>query len=191
MTPRKTEKYHRYKIPNVVTVQVDTREKFPILFPDMVRIADPELLCGGLPVGVGVEKVALPFGDYRLAEFPDCAVIERKASRMEITKNMMDPNDSARQAKAFRKLAAGCRYPYLLVEASPSHLLSPGQGTKNPEAAMSRLSIAMAKYNLRMLFIPWRSRDAKARRLMGTLMIHVMLGCALSKTYDVPTLELL
>lgn len=189
--PRRTEKYLQYEVPNVVTVQIDTREKYPLLFPDLIRVADPELLCGGLPVAVKTERVALKAGDYCLREYPDCAIIERKASQLEVFKNMTNVVDVSRQARAFRKLTAGCRYPYLLLEASPGQLLSNDSRVKNPEIAIARLSIALAKYNLRMLFIPWRSRDAAARRKMGTLCVHLMLGCALSEKYDNPPLELL
>ena len=191
VAPRRTEKHYRYNIPTEVTVQIDTREKYPILFPDVVRIADPELLCGGLPVIVHTEKAALKAGDYCLKEYPDCAIIERKASQLELFKNMTHVEDVTRQARAFRKLTAGCRYPFLLLEASPGNLFGNDERVSNPEIAIARLSIALAKYNLRLLVVPWRSRDAKARRLMGTLMVHVMLGCALSGTYDNPPLELL
>ena len=191
VTPRKTDKYYRYGIPNIVTVQIDTREKFPLLFPEMVKVADPESALGSLPVAVQTERVKLDCGDYRLKEYPDLAVIERKASQMELFKNTCDPNDSVRQAKAFLKLANGCRFPYLLVEASPGHLFAAGDKVKNPDLIASRLSIALAKYRLRLLFIPGRSRDAAARRKMGALCAHIMLGCALAEAYDVPTIQLL
>lgn len=191
MIPRKTEKYYQYQIPNVVTVQIDTREQYPMLFPELIKVADPELLCGGIPVAVQTERVKLDAGDYRLKEYPDCAVIERKASQMEVFKNMTNVDDVVRQAKAFRKLTSACKHPFLLLEAGPGHLLTKSANVSNPEVAIARLSIALAKYRLRLLLIPWRSRDAAARRLVGTMMVHLMLGCALSETYDNPPLELL
>jgi len=188
---RKTDKHYRYKIPNAVTVQIDTREQFPLLFPELIHIADPELSRGTMMVAVETEKIKLDCGDYRLKEYPREAVVERKASQLELFKNTCDPDDMIRQAKAFRKLVAGCKYPYLLVEASPGHLFATNDRVKQPGLMASRLSIAMAKYGLQLLFIPWRSRDANARRKMGALVVHIMLGCALAKSYDVPPIQLL
>ncbi|MGD2065673.1 MAG: hypothetical protein PVI43_00705 [Candidatus Bathyarchaeota archaeon] len=184
--PRKTDKYYRYNIPNVVTVQIDTREQIPMLFPELIKIGDPELTYNSLPIGVKVEKAKLDYGDYRLKEYPDICVFERKASQLELYKNMNESRDRIRQAKAFRKLATQCKFPYLLIECSPAELLANDARVKNPELLVHRISLAIAKYNLRALFIPWRSRDANIRRKVGCLMIHLMLGCVLQESFDVP-----
>jgi len=186
MIPRKSDIYYRYKIPNIITVQIDTREQIPILFPDMIFIGHPEMTYKMLPVAVKVEKVKLDFGDYRLAEYPSLGVIERKASQLEIYKNMNESHDRVRQAKAFRKLTSGCKYPYIMVEVSPAELLSDNALVKQPELVCHRLALAIAKYDLRLLFIPWKSRSSDTRRKVGTFLLHVMLGCALKETYDVP-----
>jgi len=188
--PRKTDMYYRYGIPNLVTVQVDTREQYPILFPELIRVAHPELTRGSLLVAVKTERKKLDFGDYRLKKFPRHAVIERKASQLELFKNTCDPDDMVRQAKSFRKLSTGCKYPYLLIEASPGELFSTGGRVKHPDVVASRLAIAIAKYRLQLLFIPWRSRSAEVRKKMGALMIHTMLGGVLAEAYDVPPMEI-
>ena len=184
--PRKTDIYFRYKIPNKVTVQIDTREQLPMLFPSSIKIGHPELTYRELPIAVEVEREKLDFGDYRLKEFPKCCVIERKASQLELFKNLNDSKDRIRQAKSFRKLASGCKFPYLLVEASATALLSPNPHIKNKELVIHRLSLAIAKYGFQALFVPWRSRNPRARRTVGTLMVHLMLGCFLSEKFDVP-----
>lgn len=186
MVPRKTDIYYRYKVPNAITVQIDTREQIPLLFPAMIQCGHPELTYKTIPIAVNVEKIALPFGDYRLKEYPELCVVERKASQLEIYKNLNESLDRIRQAKAFRKLATGCKYPYILIEASPAELLSNDPRIKQPELVCHRLGLALAKYNLRALFIPWKSRSSDVRRKVGTLLIHLMLGCALSETFDVP-----
>ena len=112
--------------------------------------------------------------------------MERKASQLEIYKNMNESHDRIRQAKAFRKLTAGCKYPYILVEASPAELLSNKGMVKQPELVVHRLALAIAKYDLRLLFIPWKSRSPDTRRKIGTMLLHLMLGCALQQTFDVP-----
>jgi len=190
MTIRKTDIYYRYEIPTLITVQIDTREQIPMLFPSMINIGHPELTFKMLPIEVIVQRVKLDFGDYRLAEYPDVCVIERKASQLEIYKNMTESLDRIRQAKAFRKLAAGCRYPYILVEASPAELLSSNPRVKQPELVCHRFALAIAKYDLRALFIPWKSRSPVVRRKIGTLMLHLMLGCALKEKFDVPPILL-
>lgn len=184
--PRKTDKYYRYGIPNLVTVQIDSREQIPLLFPDIIQVGDPELTYNSLPVAVKVEKVKLDFGDYRLKEYPDICVVERKASQLELYKNLNESHDRIRQAKAFRKLTSGCKYPYIMVEATPGELLSTNQRVKKPELVCHRLALAIAKYDLRLLFIPWKSRNSDTRRKVGTLLLHLMLGCAIQDKLDVP-----
>lgn len=183
---RKTDVHFRYDIPTEVTVQIDTREQVPMLFPSIVKIGHPELTYKDIPIEVKTERVALDFGDYRLKEYPDLCVVERKATALEIYKNLNDSFDRIRQAKSFRKLMAGCKYPYLLVEASPAELLSDDPHIKEPELLVHRLALAIAKYNFRALFIPWKSRDPNTRRKVGTLLVHLMLGCALQEKFDVP-----
>ena len=186
MTTHKRDVHYRYGIPSKITVQIDTQEKFPILFPEMIFIAHPEISFKQIPVAVAKARIALPFGDYRLAEYPNMCVFERKASQLELFKNLTESHDRIRQAKAFRKLACGCKSPYLLIEASPSELLAVGERVKNPEVLCNRLALAIAKYNLNVVFLPWKSRNASTRRKMGTLMLHIMLGKALYDMFDVP-----
>lgn len=183
---RKTDINYRYNIPAEVTVLIDSREKCPILFPSTVFIAHPELTYKKIPIGVKTDVTKLDFGDYALKEYEDVCAFERKATQLEIYKNLNDSHDRIRQAKAFRRLATSCKYPYLLVEASPAELLANDPKIKNPEIVVHRLGLALAKYNFRALFIPWRSRSVDVRRKTGTLMIHIMLGCILNDTFDVP-----
>lgn len=186
MIPKKTDIYYRYDIPSVITVQIDTREQIPLLFPAMVSIGHPELTYKNIPIAVQVERVKLDFGDYRLKEYPTICVVERKASQLEIYKNMNESLDRIRQAKAFRKLTSGCKYPYLLVEASPAELLSTNPHIKQPELVCHRLAIAIAKYKFQALFIPWKCRSPIVRRKVGTFLTHLMLGCVLETKFDVP-----
>jgi hypothetical protein len=186
MIPRKTDVYYRYGIPNVITVEVDTREQVPVLFPSTIMVGHPEMTYKSLPVAIREKRIALPFGDYRLAEYPDLCVIERKASQLEIFKNMNESHDRVRQAKAFRKLASGCKCPYLMVECSPAELLSANARVKQPELVVHRLSLAIAKYGFHCIFIPWKSRSPDTRRKVGTLLLHLMLGCALKEKFEAP-----
>jgi len=186
MKPRKLDIHWRYKIPSEITIQEDTREQFPLLFPAIIQIGHPELTYKMIPVAVKTERTKLGCGDYRLKEYPTDCIVERKASQLEIWKNLNDTLDRIRQAKAFRKLVASCEHPVLLVEASPQELFSDDPRIKNPELVAHRLSLAIAKYGFHVIFLPWKSRCATTRRKAGTLLLHLMMGYVLQKTFDVP-----
>jgi len=183
---RKTDIFWRYKIPNLITVCVDTREKYPLLFPEIIRIGHPELTYKMIPIQVVVKKTTLSCGDYMLEEYPAECIVERKASQLEIWKNLNESHDRVRQAKAFRRLVASCSHPVLLVEASPQELFKADRHIKNPELVAYRLSLAIAKYGFHVIFLPWKSRCATTRRKAGTLLLHLMMGYVLQKTFDVP-----
>lgn len=187
---RKSDIHLRYHIPATITICMDTREQIPMIFPDVIHISHPEITHLSIPVGINKERIKLDFGDYVLKEYPDLCVIERKASALEIYKNLNESHDRIRQAKAFRKLMCGCKYPYLMVEASPAELLSDDPRIKQPELVCHRLALAVAKYGLHLWMIPWKSKNSDARRKVGTLMLHLMLGYALKETFDVPTVLL-
>lgn len=181
---KKTEIFYRYGIPNSVTVQVDSREQRPIKFPSTVMIAHPERTDKRLLIEVKTKKIALPYGDYRLAEYPTCCVIERKAGQRELYKNFFNPRDSVRQAKSFRKLSQ-CEYPYLLIELAPADVLQRNPNIPDTEALLNRVSMVFAKYRFHALWIPWRSSRKSSRRQLGTFLVHLMLSCALKKSYNI------
>ena len=176
----------RYDIPDVITVQVDTREKYPMLFPSTIRVVHPSLQCKSVLVKVKTQKIKLDKGDYQLAEYPECCVIERKASQLELFKNLNEARDSIRQAKAFRKLAT-VEYPVLMVEATPSELLRPRASKpriQQPELIVSKLALAVAKYGFHLYFIPWKSRSSVVRRKIGTMLVHMMLAYAIKDKFE-------
>ena len=184
MSIRKTDVHLRYKIPTEITVIVDTREKIPILFPSIINISHPEFIYRKIPIAVKVERRKLDYGDYALDGYADICVFERKSSQFEIFKNLNESHDRIRQAKAFRRMKSSCKFPYVLIEASPAELLKSDPKIKHPELICHRLGLALAKYGLQALFIPWKSRNANTRRKVGTLMLHIMVACILEETYD-------
>jgi len=186
MKPRKRDIHWRYHIPAEITIQEDTREQYPLLFPEIIQIGDPELTYKKIPIAVNHERVKLACGDYRLKEYPTDCIVERKASQLEIWKNLNESHDRIRQAKAFRRLVASCEHPVLLVEASPGELFGNDPHIKNPELVAHRLSLAIAKYGFHVIFLPWKSRSAATRRKAGHLLLHLMMGYVLQKTFDVP-----
>lgn len=163
-----------------VTVQIDTREKYPMLFPKTIAIPHPESPFKQCTIEVKTEKAKLEYGDYRLKEYPEECVIERKSGQMEIFKNMLDDHDRVRQAKAFRKLTE-CAHPYILIEASPAELADDAQSEK----VMHRLGIALAKYGLNVLWMPWKTHGPVARRKIGAIMVHLMVAYGIHKKLDI------
>jgi hypothetical protein len=175
------------KLPSRLTIQVDTREKYPIFFPENIRIDIPGTYPAKKKVlPVKTENIKLNIGDYRLKEFPDCCVIERKGAQLEIFKNLFNPKDQIRTAKALRRLST-VEYPYLLIEASPASMMRrPVAPPKfNPEDLIHRLSIVVAKYGLNLLWVP-KSNSASARRALGLSLLHLMLGYALREISGTP-----
>jgi len=184
MKIRQTDVYLRYNIPVEVTVLVDSREKRPMLFPSTIRISHPERMYMAIPIAVNTQVTKLDFGDYTIKGHENLCTIERKASALEIYKNLNESHDRIRQAKAFRKLVSGCHHPYLLIEASPAELLRETSLNKTPQITCHRLSLVLAKYGFHALFIPWKSKSVDTRRKIGTLMVHIMLGYILGDTFD-------
>lgn len=181
---KKTDVQYRFNLPSSVVVEVDSREQYPIKFPATLRIVHPEQPRKQLLVKVEVRKKALPYGDYRLAEYPECCVIERKAGQRELYKNIFNPKDAVRQAKSFRKLSQ-CEFPYLLIELTPAQILRRNPHIPDTEILLNRLGLVLAKYGFHVLWIPWRSRSKTARTQLGMFLAHLMLTCALKRNYEI------
>jgi ERCC4-type nuclease len=181
----KRDVHYRYKIPTEITVEVDTRERIPIKFPATIRVVHPEKPLERLLIKVKTKKIKLDYGDYRLSEYPACCVIERKAGQRELLKNIFNPRDAVRQAKSFRKLSA-CEFPYILIELTPEQMLRHTEYVRDPESLMHKLSLVFVKYGFHVLWMPWRTRKTTyQRRQLGVFLAHLMLGCALQKSFDV------
>ena len=181
----KKDVHYRYLIPTSITVEVDTREQIPIRFPSTIKIVHPEKPMERLLIKVKTKKITLDCGDYRLAEYPECCVIERKAGQRELLKNIFNPKDAVRQAKSFRKLSA-VEHPYILLELSPEDVLRYTEHVRDPEALMHKMSMVFVKYGFHVLWIPWRARKSTcSRRQLGVFLAHLMLSCALQKNFNV------
>lgn len=184
MKKRKSEAQRRFNLPLEVTVEVDTRERRPISFPKTIKIVHPEQPNKYFLLGVKTVRTKLDFGDYRLAKYPNCCVIERKAGQRELYKNIYNPRDSVRQAKSFRKLAQ-CEFPYLLIELTPAEILRANPHIPDTELLLNRLGLVIAKYGFHMLWVPWRSRRRTSRGQLGLFLTHLMLTHALKRSYEI------
>ena len=164
------------------TIQIDSREKYPVLFPYHVHLPIP----GShkfRTVSIETERVALPGGDYRLKEYPALGGIERKGSIWELVKNLTNRKDMVRQAKAFTKLTKEFKFPYLYVETSLADLTGPN-AIENWEIVLGRLAQVIVKYNLRLLWMPANRMSPAKRRQIGTFFLQILLAHALETEYN-------
>ena len=175
-----------HPVPYQIHVDIDTREKYPIPFPSTVLIQDTIYPSRIYRLVVKTHKVTLQAGDYRLSDFPDVCVVERKASQQELMNNLFDLKDSIRQSKAFRKLGAACKHPYLLIESSPTDLLrTKGRSYNlpiNPELIFNRLAIITAKHKFNILWLP-KAKSRNSRLNTGRTILHLMLGHVICNKY--------
>lgn len=164
-------------IPKQITVEIDTREQYPLLFPKYISVEHPEDHHKHLRVRVNTERIKLTIGDYRLKECPSACVVEKKSGQLELFKNLFDLKDQVRQAKAFRRLSA-VEHPYLLIEGSPSDLLrtrlTPVRITR-PERILDRLSTVISKYHFNVLWMS-KPHTVSTRRALGTAVLHLMFS---------------
>lgn len=178
-TPRLSE-----QLPEQLTVLIDTREKYPLLFPSSVRVEVPPTFSTRL-IPVITQTRTLKTGDYQIAELSDTAIVERKAGQNELIHNLADHKDSIRQAKAFKRLSQACRWPILLVEAhhhsfySPSSVPNLKAKLKHHELIVQRLFSAAVRFGLHPLFIPPPNSPAR-RRQLGCFILQYIIAVHLN-----------
>ena len=168
-----------------VTVLVDTRENYPLPFPDSVAV-------GSGPhrtrVFLRTKPAKLDAGDYCLEASPSTCIVERKASRNELATNLFDPKDQPRALRAFKRLAEATTAPILMLEVSPHELAIPAP-TKSSRGAhfplpnvtgaelLSRICTLVAHHNLHLM---WFAR-ATHRVRIGEAVAQMMISYALHK----------
>ena len=161
------------RTPDKVTVLIDDREKFPILFPGYVRwFSDPH---SPHLIHVLTEKRRLVVGDYLLHECPDGCVVERKGSAVELAGNLVT-SDRRRAVAAFRRLCSRCRRPVLVCDFSISDLqreLRPGG--LMPGLVISELMRLLSDLDIGLV-MPGPCKGPNVRRDLGALLVHMMLA---------------
>lgn len=162
-------------LPDRLIVEVDTREKYPVLFPATIKISNKFTQYKNIVYPIDVVHTRLFYGDYRLAEYPTYCVIERKASRQELVKNLFDPADSLRCTRAFTRLADNCSNPYILIETSLSEFFTDKNNDGiDSDSLLHRLYLQAAYHNLGILWAP----RASNRRQLGGNLLHLMVAHA-------------
>ena len=159
--------------PKRLTVQVDSREKIPFLFPATTSWGEGK---NARLVPVHVEVCTLDAGDYRLAEYPTSCVIERKGTASELWTNLFS-KDSERQARAFARLSEAADHAYLFLHAPPHDLIVESTRVPDPAALVHRMAYCIGRFGLHLVILP-TSHSAASTRLAGTLALNILVGHA-------------
>lgn len=168
--------------PKSVTVVVDSREKYPLLFPETLVWHPDRAVGSGSRVRVRVDVRKLDHGDYLLAKWPGVAIVERKASLEELCQNLLT-DDFARFTHALDRLRAGCRFPYVLVEEGPSSLLTPSHNCQCPARVMDAFYAACARRGIGVWMVG-RHTTPDSRRKLGEHVVRLLLGHALHSSKE-------
>jgi len=167
-------------LPKSVTIQIDTREQAPLIFPAMLD---------SYPLGrlhrfrLLVEHIKLDAGDYSLKETPESVGIERKASMEELCKNFCT-KDWRRQRKALERFTEAYAKPYILIEMSPRQLTTQSSHTKIPPGKMlTRFFTACSDFHLRPLVVG-AATSVTSRFAVGQLAAHLLINPIINDFYE-------
>ena len=161
------------RIPKSLTVDVDDREKYPILFPRSMKYFDkfrkPHL------IQLIIRKQRLRFGDYRLACDPRGCVVERKGSVSELANNLLT-KDRPRTLRALHRLVKECRTPVLVLDIRLSDFFLNPRTPHQPPPSITICELFRVLQDLGIhLFIPGACKGTIIRRCLGEALVHLML----------------
>lgn len=173
-------------LPKSITIDVDSRENYPLLFPRTLRVFPDRSVRGARLVTLKVRKLQLREGDVRLARWPKCAGIECKRSIAgELHKNFLT-GDYARSHDALYRFSQSFAHPYLLLDGSPSELFSgPPANTRDNDLVVDCVLRECVSLGIHLLWIG-PSRSTTSRRIVGETIVRLLLWHALGT----PTLTL-
>lgn len=178
--PRDTQ-----KPPRSVTVFVDTREQYPLLFPQTVRYYPYRSGVTSYLIHVNVEPRKLATGDYALAGATDRALIERKGALGELAKNFLT-RDHKRACAALDRLVEACTHPYLMLEETPAGLfpsVPPRWATAkspSPDCVVDAFLREVISRRIQLLFVG-RTHGVAHRRKLGHFILKILLAHGLPK----------
>ena len=162
-----------------MTVLVDSRERFPLLFPASVlwyptRAARPFYI-----IQILTKVVEMETGDYALKGYEDTCLIERKGAMTELMTNLCS-KDYKRSHAALKRLAEATKHPYLMLEETPSGMLPSTYPSNRPTPDRVVDAFIREVYGLKLsLIFVGRSRLPAHRRRLGHLMLKFMIGHAM------------
>lgn len=165
-------------LPQDLLILVDSREKKPLLFPSHISCAHPTDPDQTVVYRLHTTTKELKAGDYGLAGYEGACLIERKGGAREVIQNCTT-SDLPRWTASLDKLVAACSLPVLLLEGSPSDLLSSGNWCKDPHLAIDILLRMVAERRVPLEILPSATMHQRrvagewaARRLINGAIVH-------------------
>jgi len=161
------------ELPRTVTMLIDTREKTPFAFPDIIAVE-----WGGkdYPVTVRSERAKLDCGDYTLKSYEHIAALERKSSLDGELSDNITTADRARFVRALSRLAGSCLYPYLMLESGGGAWWTEGKTNSDAGMTMDHLGQLVSQLRLNLIFNASRPTTVHAKRRMGEFVLRLMIG---------------
>ena len=167
-----------------MAVLVDSREKFPLLFPASVlwyptRAARPHYLINIVP-----ETKRMSEGDYAMKGYEDVCLIERKGSLSELSSNLCS-KDYKRAHSAFVRLTKACTHPYLLLEETPAGILPTTykHDRPTPDRVVDAFFREVSELKIPLIFAG-RARSPGHRRRLGHMVLKIMIGHVMKKNQN-------
>lgn len=170
-------------LPRELTVLVDNREKYPVLFPKT-------LVCWELGkrhmINITAKIAKLDAGDYLLEGYETLCIIERKGSASEVITNLFT-KDQTRQAKSFAKLKNACDHPTIMLEMTPAQLATKSKHMPDVDGSilLSKLMAVIALNKFHLLWLPW-GRGTLERTRLGEVILHQLIGHVLANAVTQP-----
>ena len=165
------------RVPRSMTLVVDSRERYPLLFPANIEWHVDRGLGDKKLIRIKHKVAKLDWGDYLLEGYSANSAVERKGSLDELHQNLYT-DDRERFLKAIRRLRENCRHPYLLLDVSPLDLWKPTPRANDPAAVWDALIDVVSMFGLGLLW----GANAKlpgARRILGEQVLRILISHAL------------
>jgi len=166
-------------VPKKLAINVDTREKTPVLFPKSMLYYPRRDSRSGRLINVRTNRKQLGIGDYRLESYPTVCVIERKGSVDELGKNLLS-DDYERFTRALDRLADGCLHPVMFLDDSVPNFYKPTSRFPLPGPIIDGLIRECVERSITMLWAG-RLHGKKSRYLLGETLVRVMLAYAFAQ----------
>lgn len=151
-------------------ITIDTREQVNTPLPDVI---DWQWGADRIRVEIVKQEAPLDFGDFAPTEQEARRVvaIERKFSIEEVHRNFFT-KDAARAGRAYQRLVAGCRNPYLLLDFPPTVAFK-SKYVENARRVVDALLMLQAKTNLKLV---WSAggRTVSGRESIGELIARIL-----------------
>ncbi len=153
-------------------VIIDSREKHPLIFPDLLVWNPPGKRKRTFKIET--EVLRIDEGDYFIAGYDHTVCVERKADIRELTGNF-SRRDWSRFRRAFERFCRGTRFPILFIEELPSTWWTNDTSLEIGQT-MDKLFHLLIAYDVQLLWGGRRVTTVAARRRLGEIVLRAMLA---------------